>query len=113
MKDAPLIWTEMLTKRYGKMEAVRNLSLMVRPNRITGFLGRNGAGKSTTIKMILGMISPTSGEGTAFGKRITDAADSIEIRRRIAYVSEDKRLYDYMTVEQMVRFTRAFYTDWR
>ena len=113
MKDAPLIWTDGLTKRYGKMEAVRNLYLMVRPNRITGFLGRNGAGKSTTIKMILGMIRPTSGEGTAFGKRITDAADSIEIRRRIAYVSKDKRLYDYMTVEQMVRFTGAFYPDWR
>jgi ABC-2 type transport system ATP-binding protein len=113
MKDAPLIWTDGLTKHYGKMEAVRNLNLMVRPNRITGFLGRNGAGKSTTIKMILGMIRPTSGEGTAFGLRITDAADSIALRKRIAYVSEDKRLYDYLTVEQMVRFTRAFYPDWR
>ena len=113
MKDAPLIWTERLTKRYGNMEAVRSLNLMVRPNRITGFLGRNGAGKSTTIKMILGMIRPTSGAGTAFGKRITDTAHSIELRRRIAYVSEDKRLYDYMTVEQMLRFTSAFYPDWQ
>src|SRR5436309_2667552 len=105
MTAAPVIQTTDLSKSYGAVEAVRQLSLTVEPNRITGFLGRNGAGKSTTIKMLLGMIRPTSGEGAVLGKRITDPAQSVEFRRQIAYVSEDKRLYDYMTVEQMIRFT--------
>jgi len=85
----------------------------VRPHQITAFLGLNGAGKSTTIKMLLGMIESSSGEGKVLGKRIADPAESVELRRKIAYVSENKRLYDYMTVEQIIRFTRSFYTDWR
>jgi ABC-2 type transport system ATP-binding protein len=108
-----VIQTHALCKSYGRVDAVRELSLSVEPGHITGFLGRNGAGKSTTIKMLLGMIRPDSGEGMVLGKRITDAKESIELRRQVAYVSEDKRLYGYMTVEQMVLFTRSFFSDWR
>jgi ABC-2 type transport system ATP-binding protein len=113
MMDAPVIATHALNKSYGAVKAVRDLSLLVEPGRITGFLGRNGAGKSTTIKMLLGMIRPTSGQATVLGKRIGDSQESIELRRRVAYVSEDKRLYGYMTVEQMIRFTASFFPDWR
>jgi ABC-2 type transport system ATP-binding protein len=113
MTDFPVIQTNRLSKSYGRMEAVQELTLAVGANRITGFLGRNGAGKSTTIKMLLGMIKPSAGEGKVLGQRIDDAAESVELRRRVAFVSEDKRLYSYMTVEQMVRFTRSFYPDWR
>ena len=111
--SAPVIRTNELSKCYGSFEAVHNLNLCVGSNRITGFLGRNGAGKSTTIKMLLGMLKPTAGGGTVLGKRIDDPAESLELRRQVAYVSEDKRLYAYMTVEQMIRFTSSFYTDWR
>ena len=113
MNADPVIQTRDLTKSYGAVEAVRSLNLSVQPNRITGFLGRNGAGKSTTIKMLLGMMRPTGGSGTVLGRQITDAAQNVELRRRVAYVSEDKRLYDYMTVEQMIRFTSGFYADFR
>jgi ABC-2 type transport system ATP-binding protein len=113
MTDTPAIFTNALRKSYGSVEAVRGLSLSVARGRITGFLGRNGAGKSTTIKMLLGMIQPTSGDGRVLGLRIGDAAESQELRRRVAYVSEDKRLYGYMTVEQLVRFTSSFFPDWR
>jgi ABC-2 type transport system ATP-binding protein len=113
MTAAPVIETNGLSKSYGKVEAVRSLNLSVAANRITGFLGRNGAGKSTTIKMLLGMIRPTAGEATLMGKRIDDPAANVELRRGVAYVSEDKRLYDYMTVEQIIRFTASFYFDWR
>lgn len=92
---------------------MRGLDLCVEPNRITGFLGANGAGKSTTIKMLLGMISPSGGSGSVLGRKIDDAEQSVDLRRQIAYVSEDKRLYAYMTVEQIIRFTSAFYPDWR
>jgi ABC-2 type transport system ATP-binding protein len=72
------------------MEAVRDLTLSVPPHRITGFLGANGAGKSTTIKMLLGMIRPTGGEATVLGLNIADAAAGVEIRRDVAYVSEHR-----------------------
>jgi ABC-2 type transport system ATP-binding protein len=113
MTDPPVIQTRGLAKSYGTVEAVRDLHLTVEPNRITGFLGRNGAGKSTTIKMLLGMIRPTAGNATVLGRNIADPAQSVELRRHVACVSEDKRLYDYMTVEQMIRFTSGFYADWR
>ena len=113
MTDIPVIQTTYLSKSYGSVEAVRGVNLSVRPHQITAFLGLNGAGKSTTIKMLLGMIESSSGEGKVLGKRIADPAESVELRRKIAYVSENKRLYDYMTVEQIIRFTRSFYTDWR
>ncbi|HZY62023.1 MAG TPA: ABC transporter ATP-binding protein [Edaphobacter sp.] len=108
-----IIQTEDLTKHYGAFKAVQRLNCRVRRERITGFLGRNGAGKSSTIKMLLGMIKPTSGCGTVLGYRIDDPKASLEIRKRIAYVGEDKGLYGYMTVEQLIRFTRSFYNDWR
>jgi len=113
MTKEPVIHTERLGKSYGRVEAVKELNLSVRPSSITAFLGLNGAGKSTTIKMLLGMMRPSSGDGAILGQRISDPIESVRARTKIAYVSENKRLYDYMTVDQMIRFTRAFYPDWR
>jgi ABC-2 type transport system ATP-binding protein len=108
-----VIETQELTKRYGHLEAVRSVTFQVDGSRITGFVGRNGAGKSSTIKMLLGMIKPTAGVGTVLGHRIDDPQESLLIRRRVAYVGEDKGLYANFTVEQLIRFTRSFYPDWR
>jgi ABC-2 type transport system ATP-binding protein len=113
MTSIPVIETTELRKSYGRVEAVRGVNLSIKPHQITAFLGLNGAGKSTTIKMLLGMIRPNSGAGQVLGKSINDAADSVALRRKVAYVSENKQLYDYMTVEQMIRFTKSFYPDWR
>jgi ABC-2 type transport system ATP-binding protein len=113
MSDACIIETNELTKRYNKFEAVRALNLRVISHCITGFLGRNGAGKSTTIKMLLGMTHPTSGSGFVLGRNICDSKANAEMRRDVAYVGEDKQLYGYMTVEQLVRFTKSFYPDWQ
>jgi ABC-2 type transport system ATP-binding protein len=112
MTNGPAISTQSLTKCYGETTAVRDLSLVVPRNRITAFLGRNGAGKSTTIKMVLGMIRPSAGFGAVLGKQITDANENRELRRHIAYVAEDKPLYGYMTVGQTIRFAGSFYADW-
>lgn len=113
MTGAPVIQTTALSKSYGRTQAVRSLNLNVDPHRITAFLGLNGAGKSTTIKMLLGMIRPTSGSGTVLGRRIDDPAENVALRREVAFVSEDKRLYSYMTVAQIVRFTSGFFPGWR
>jgi ABC-2 type transport system ATP-binding protein len=108
-----VVETHSLSKRFGDFSAVTDVSFRVFSQRITGFLGRNGAGKSSTIKMLLGMIAPTSGSGHVLGLRIDDPQDSLAIRRQVAYVGEDKGLYAYMTVQQLVDFTRSFYPDWR
>jgi ABC-2 type transport system ATP-binding protein len=113
MTGALAIETQELTKRYGKTFAVNHLSLRVPRHQITAFLGRNGAGKSTTIKMLLGITSVSSGSGSVLGQAIEDASQNRELRRQVAYVAEDKQLYSYMTVEQLIRFTRSFYKDWQ
>jgi ABC-2 type transport system ATP-binding protein len=111
--DPFIIETADLRKNYGDVEAVRGLSLQVPVGSIYGFLGRNGAGKTTTIKVLLGMARPTSGHARVFGLA-ADAQDaSVEIRRRTGFVSDDKDLYDYMDVEEMIRFTAAFFPRWR
>lgn len=107
-----VIETYDLTKRYGDVEAVRALNLRVAADTITGFLGRNGAGKSSTIKMLLGMLRPTGGSGTVLGRRIDDPRENREMRKHVAYVGEDKQMYAYMTVGQLIRFTRSFFADW-
>lgn len=113
MTTAPVIETRLLTKSYRKVDAVHELNLSVGRGRITAFLGRNGAGKTTTIKMALGMIRPTAGQASVLGIPVSDLKESCKTRRRIAYVAENKPLYQYMTVEQTIRFARSFYSDWR
>jgi ABC-2 type transport system ATP-binding protein len=104
-----IIETKDLHKVYDGVEALRGLDLSVPPGSIYGFLGRNGAGKTTTIKVLLGMSHPTSGQAHVFGLPV----DGTEVRRRTGFVSEEKDLYDYMTVAEMIRFTERFYTNWR
>ena len=113
MSEPWTIETADLRKSYGETEAVCGLNLQVPPGSIYGFLGRNGAGKTTTIKILLGMAHPNRGQATVFGLR-ADAPDaSVAIRHRTGFVSEDKDLYDFMTVEEMIRFTAPLFSRWR
>jgi ABC-2 type transport system ATP-binding protein len=107
-----VIETRRLAKRYGSVEAVCGLDICVFAGRITGFLGRNGAGKSTSIKMLMGMIEPSAGDAMVLGRSIRNAQGSCDARRHIAYVAENKPLYGYMTVAQIIAFSRSFYPDW-
>jgi ABC-2 type transport system ATP-binding protein len=102
-----------LRKTYDSVEALRGMTVRVPTGSIFGFLGRNGAGKTTTIKVLLGMARATSGQARVFGLAAGEAQASVEIRRRTGFVSEDKDLYAYMTVDAIVRFTAAFYPRWR
>src|SRR5947209_11977775 len=105
MADA--IVTERLTKFYGRHKVVDNLSLRVPAGCVYGLLGRNGAGKSTTLKMLVGMVHPDYGRFELLGE--DGATFSTQTRGRIAYLAEGHPLYGWMTVGQAVAFTRAFY----
>src|SRR5580692_11250788 len=108
-----VIETHQLCKSFKDQAALRGLDLHVPAGSIFGFLGRNGAGKTTTIKTLMGLLRCDSGSAEVFGRPIIDADHSVEIRRRIGFVTEDKELYPYMTVEQLIRFTRPFFPKWR
>jgi len=110
--DGFVIETTDLHKRYDGVEALRGLTLAVPAGSICGFLGRTGAGKTTTIKILLGMASPTSGGATVFGLPADSPAASVDIRRRTGFVGDDKGLYDAMPVRGMVRHTASFYPKW-
>jgi ABC-2 type transport system ATP-binding protein len=104
------IETRGLWRKFGKFEAVKDVSLTVPKGTVYGLLGVNGAGKSTIIKMIMGHLRPTAGEVRVLGRALGE--DLLGIRRRVAYVSENRYLYEWMTVEESVRFTRAFHETW-
>ena len=110
MTDPWAIDTAGLTKRYVEVTALRGLDLQVPAGSICGLLGRNGAGKTTTLKILLGLTHADGGRASVLGLDV--AADGVAIRRRTAFVSEDKDLYDTMTVDEMVRFTARFYPRW-
>ena len=112
MADGFVIETTDLRKRYDGVEALRGLTLAVPAGSICGFLGRTGAGKTTTIKILLGMASPTAGRATVFGLPADSPSASVDIRRRTGFVGDDKGLYDAMTVRGMVRHTASFYPKW-
>ena len=113
MADPFVIETVELRKRYDEVEALRGLNLQVPAGSIFGFLGPNGAGKTTAMKILLGMTRPTSGHARVFGLMPGSSAEGVDIRRRAAFVSEDKGLYDAMDVGAMVRFTASFFPRWR
>jgi ABC-2 type transport system ATP-binding protein len=107
MEDA--IRTYRLTKHYGRRRVVDNLDLRVPRGCVYGLLGRNGAGKSTTLKMLAGMVRPDSGRAELLGEDV--AALTPALRGRIAYLAEGHPLYGWMTVRQALAFTVSFYPD--
>jgi ABC-2 type transport system ATP-binding protein len=102
-----VIETNVLSKTYKNVQALRSLDLKVHQNSIFGFLGPNGAGKTTTIKLLLGLTRPTTGGGTMCGSDIV--RDSLEVRRKIGYLAQNPRFYDYMTAREMLRFRARFF----
>ena len=104
------IETTRLTKVYGKLHAVEELTLRVPRGSVYGFLGRNGAGKTTSMRMLLGLARPTSGTARVLGLEI--GKQQVEILERTAFVGERMTLYDAMTPLELLRFTAGFYPRW-
>lgn len=102
-----VIITENLTRTFGDFIAVDRISFEVGRGEIFGFLGANGAGKTTAIKMLTGLLSPTSGYARVAGKDVHTEAE--EIKKRIGYMSQKFSLYDDLTAEENIRFYGGIY----
>jgi ABC-2 type transport system ATP-binding protein len=96
-----------LTRRFGSFVAVNDVSFTVKQGEIFGFLGANGAGKSTTIRMLCGLLRPTS--GTALVGGVDVSRDPEGVKRRIGYMSQKFSLYEALTVDQNIRFFGGIY----
>jgi ABC-2 type transport system ATP-binding protein len=108
--DAPApnaIQVRELTRRFGAFVAVDTLSFDVRRGEIFGFLGSNGAGKSTTIRMLCGLLRPTSGSALVDGIDVT--AEPERVKQRIGYMSQRFSLYELLTVDQNITFWGGIY----
>jgi ABC-2 type transport system ATP-binding protein len=96
-----------LTRRFGAFTAVDDISFDVRQGEIFGFLGSNGAGKSTTIRMLCGLLRPTSGKAAVDGVDVT--VDPEGVKQRIGYMSQRFSLYELLTIDQNIRFFGGIY----
>jgi ABC-2 type transport system ATP-binding protein len=96
-----------LTKKFGSFVSVNNISFNVKKGEIFGFLGANGAGKSTTIRMLCGIIEPTSGDGLVAGYSIVKEPDMV--KRNIGYMSQRFSLYNDLSVEENINFFGGVY----
>ena len=103
-----VIWVNDLEKRFGLFVAVDKISFSVKKGEIFGFLGSNGSGKSTTIRMLCGIISPTSGRGVVAGHDIF--RESEEIKQSIGYMSQKFSLYEDLNPYENLRFYLGVYS---
>jgi ABC-2 type transport system ATP-binding protein len=107
MSAEAIVSTEHLSRRFGDLVAVRDVTLEVRRGEIFGVLGPNGAGKSTTIRMLCGILDPSGGKGTVVGYDI--AKDAERIKERIGYMTQRFSLYEDLTVFENLRFYAGLY----
>src|SRR5262249_15623160 len=101
------IEVEGLTKSFDGRKVVRNLSMRVKRGEIYGFLGPNGSGKTTTIRMLCGLLTPDEGRGTCLGYDIRTEAD--EIKRRVGYMTQRFSLYQDLSVRENLEFVARLY----
>ena len=102
----PAIHTKGLTRRFGALVAVEDVTLSVAPGQFFGFLGPNGAGKSTTIKMLTGLLEPSAGTIDILGQRF--GAESLELKRQIGVVPEGMALLGRLTAREYLCFESTY-----
>ncbi|HTO79434.1 MAG TPA: ABC transporter ATP-binding protein [Methylocystis sp.] len=105
--NAPAIEVDGLTKVFGQKKVVDGLSLCVQRGEIFGFLGPNGSGKTTTIRMLCGLLTPTSGKGACLGYDILRQQE--EIKRRVGYMTQHFSLYSDLTIRENLEFVARIY----
>ena len=107
MANEFIIKAENLTKKFGSFTAVDSISFSVKPGEIFGFLGANGAGKTTAMRMLCGLSIPTSGKATVAGFDVYKQTE--QIKKNIGYMSQKFSLYDDLTVTENINFYGGIY----
>ncbi len=107
MENQKIIIVEKLTKKFGDFTAVDAITFDVKKGEIFGFLGANGAGKTTAMKMLIGILKPTSGDATVAGFDVYTDPD--DIKKNIGYMSQKFALYDDLTVKENITFFGGIY----
>ena len=107
--DDTAVETFQLCRQFDDLRAVDNLDLRVERGTLYGFLGRNRAGKSTTIKMLTGLLAPSSGSIRMLGRDPLDPDQAVEVKRRVGVVPEDLALYDLLTGRENLTFVGRMY----
>ena len=107
MNGAPAISVHGLVKRYGGRAVVDNVSLSVERGEIAGFLGPNGSGKTTTIRLMCGLLTPDAGEGTVLGRDIR--TEGRAIKREVGYMTQRFSFYEDLTIEENLNFVAGLY----
>ena len=107
MSDGPAIDVKGLVKRYGPRTVVDHVDLKIMPGRICGFLGPNGSGKTTTLRMICGLLTPDGGSGTCLGHDIITGRE--QIKRQAGYMTQKFGLYEDLTIKENLDFVARVY----
>lgn len=107
MSDGNVIDVRGMTKRFGKRTVVDNVDLAVRQGEIVGFLGPNGSGKTTTIRLICGLLTPDAGEGTVLGLDVR--TQSAQIKLQVGYMTQKFSFYEDLTIEENLTFVARLY----
>ena len=110
MNGEPIVTLENVSKRFGKVQALDDVSLAVEPGSIIGLLGANACGKSTLLRHIIGLYLPNDGVCRTYG--IEAAHLRPQEMARIGYVHQEGELLDWMTVKQLIRYVAAYYPSW-
>ena len=103
----PVIYVENLTRRFGDFVAVDHINFEVNEGEVVGYLGPNGSGKTTTIRMLLGLLAPTEGEATVLGYDVHRQSE--EVRARVGYMSQKFAIYDDLTTLENLTFYGGLY----
>jgi ABC-2 type transport system ATP-binding protein len=108
--DTPIIQTSGISKRFGRVEAVAELTLAVPAGQVLALMGANGAGKTTLIRMLLGLLQPDGGSATVLG--LDPQRESVRLRQQVGYVPETHHFYPWMRIGEICRFASGGYPTW-
>ena len=110
MSESAAIQVKSLAKQFGSQTVLEQVSFDVPRGKTFAFLGRNGAGKTTAIRILLGLLKPNAGHISILG--LDPAKEAMEIRRRVGYLAEDQKMFGWMRVSEVLKFMAPFYSTW-